>query len=114
MLPTGGIAVPIFKRFLQMKLDRVNHLIAGSFDHHLIAAEIRSSKQLETVRHTIELQPMILPDAQDPAFARVVLPNSGFRIVDSGKDWILRLNDSHEPVLVFGDAIRPALFLLLL
>ena len=114
MLPTSGIAVPIFKRFFQMKLDRVNHLMAGSLDHHLIAAKIRSSKKRETLRHAIELQSVILPDAQDTAFARVILPDSGFRIVDAGKDWIFRLDDTHEAILIFSHTIRAALFLLLL
>ena len=114
MLPTSGIAVPIFKRFFQMKLNRVNHLIAGSLDHHLIAAQIGSSEKRETLGHAIELQSMILPDAQDTAFARVILPDSGFRIVNAGEDWIFRLDNAHEAILVFSNAIRSALFLFLL
>src|SRR2546423_1096860 len=97
-----------------MELDRIDHLMGRSFDHHLISAEIRASEELETFGHAIELQSVVLPNAEDAGFAGVVLPNSGFRIVDAGKDWILRLDYANEPVLIFRDAIGAAFFLLLL
>src|SRR5437660_9894817 len=88
--------------------------MVGMFDHHLIAAQVRSSQQLKSARHAIELQAMVLPNPEDPAFTRVVLPDTRFRIVDTGKDRIFRLDNSHEPVLIFSDAICTALFLFLL
>src|SRR6266568_4662203 len=57
---------------------------------------------------------MILPNAQDAAFASVILPNSGLGIVDADKDWIFGIDDAHKAILIFGDAIRPSLFLFLL
>src|SRR5438045_2526616 len=57
---------------------------------------------------------MILPDAQDTALARVILPDPGLRIVDAGEDWIFRLDDAHEAILIFSHPIRSPLFLLLL
>src|SRR5437588_11902851 len=57
---------------------------------------------------------MILPDAQDAAFAGVVLPNSGFRVVDADENWIFRINYAHEPVLIFSNPIGSPLLLFLL
>src|SRR6476619_3711970 len=56
---------------------------------------------------------MVLPDAQDAAFAGVVLPDSRFRVINSGEDWIFRLDDAHKAILIFGNAIGAALFLFL-
>ena len=57
---------------------------------------------------------MILPDTQDAAFTGVILPDARFGVVDTLEDRILGFDDAHKTVLIFSDAIRPALFLLLL
>ena len=55
---------------------------------------------------------MVLPNAQDAAFLRVILPDPGLRIVYPTKDWIVRIDDTHKAVLIFGDAIVATLLLL--
>jgi hypothetical protein len=49
--------------FFQMKLNAVNQLVVGAFDHHLIFAEIRSCEQLEAAWNAFDLQTVILPDS---------------------------------------------------
>src|SRR6185295_18151054 len=70
MFPTRAALVPVFKRFLEMKLDRVDQLAIAAFDHHLVAAEVRRRQQLETLRHAIELQSVVLTNVQDVRTAR--------------------------------------------
>src|SRR5437660_9950028 len=38
MLPARRVAMPIFERFFEMELHRVDELIIRALDHHLIAA----------------------------------------------------------------------------
>src|SRR5262245_44170962 len=114
MLPACSVAVPILEGFFQMKLDGVNELVVRTFDHHLIPAKIRARQQLKSSRDAIKLQSVILPDAQNSSFTRVVLPHLRLRIVDSGKNWIFRFDDANEAVLILSDAIATALLLFLL
>src|SRR5437764_621759 len=114
MLPASRIAVPVFERFFEMELDGVDELIVRTLDHHLVATQVRAGQQLKPFRHAIELQSVILPDAQNATLTRVILPDTGLGIVDPGKDWIFRFNDTHKPILILSHAIRAALFLFLL
>src|ERR1051325_8189549 len=106
MLPARAVLVPVFERLLEMKLHRVDQLPVRALHHHLVATEIRRREQLETFRHAIELQAVILPHAQD---AR---RRSGFHAVDVFKDWILRLDDANETILVLLRALCTLLVLL--
>ena len=64
VFPTRAALVPVFERLFQVKLHRVDKLPVRAFDHHLVPAEIGSGEELETFGHAIELQTVILPDAQ--------------------------------------------------
>src|SRR5689334_13499711 len=77
-----------------MKLDRVDQLPVSTLHHHLVATEIRRGEQFETFRDAIELQPVILPDAQDA--------RGRFRIraVDVSEDRIFGSDDANEAILV--------------
>src|ERR1043166_3353639 len=114
MFPACRVAVPIFEGFFQMKLDGINELFVGTFDHHLIAAKVRTREQLKSSRHAVELQTMVLPDAQNASLARVVLPDFRLGIVNSGENRIFRFDDANEAVLILSDAIATALLLFLL
>jgi len=48
-----------------MKLDRVDELAFGTFDHHLITAKVRSSQEFKTIRYAVQLETMILPDSKN-------------------------------------------------
>src|SRR5215213_9632550 len=89
-----------------MKLDRVDQLSTSALHHHLVAAEIRRREKLESFRDAIELQAVILPDAQDP--------RRSFRIraVDVFEDRIFGIGDPDEAVLVFLRSRRTLLVLL--
>src|ERR1041384_5371245 len=102
MLPTGRVAVPVFEGFFQMELDGVDELIFRTLDHHLIATQVRAGQQLKSFRHAIELQSVVLPDAQNATLARVILPDARLRSVDAVEAWI------------FSDAVRAGLLLFLL
>src|SRR5688572_19236341 len=65
MLPTRAALVPVFERFLEMKLHGVNQLSLTALHHHLVTTEIRRRQQFETFRNAIELQPMVLPHAKN-------------------------------------------------
>ena len=97
-----------------MELDGVDELIVRTLDHHLVATQVRAGQQLKPFRNAIELQSVILPDAQNATLTRVVLPNARLGIVDTGEDWIFRFDDAHKPILILSDAIGAALFLFLL
>src|SRR5438270_437143 len=114
MLPASRIAMPVFEGLFEMELDGVDELIVRTLDHHLVATQVRAGQQLKPFRHPIELQSVILPDAQNATLTRVILPNARLGIVDTGEDWIFRFDDAHKPILIFGDAIRAALLLFLL
>src|SRR5512132_3612222 len=94
-----------------MKLDRIDKLAVAELDHHLVPAEVRSSEQGKTFGHPINLQAMILPNAQHPRPLRVV-QESFSRAVDSAKDRILRVGNPDKAVLIFQWPIF-ALFVLL-
>jgi hypothetical protein len=38
VFPTGGILGPVLERFFEVKLDAIDELATGAFDHHLILA----------------------------------------------------------------------------
>src|ERR1041385_1970439 len=114
MLPTCRVAVPVFERLFEMELNRVDELMVRTLDHHLIATQVRAGQQLKSFRHAIELQSVILPDAQDATLARVILPDTRLGIVDAVEDRIFRLNDAPKPTLILGDAIRAPLLRFLL
>ena len=40
MFPAGAALVPVFERFFEMKLDRIDQLAFRALDHHLVAAEV--------------------------------------------------------------------------
>src|SRR5690349_12974943 len=105
MLPARAALVPVFKRFFEMKLDRVDQLPVSALHHHLVAAEIRRREQLESCRNAIELQAVILPDTQDTR-GRI-----RFRAVDVFENRIFGLGDADEAILVF---LRPRRALLVL
>ncbi len=65
MLPTSAALVPIFERLLQVKLNRVDELVCTPFYHHLVTAEIGGCQKLEALRYVVQLQAMVLPNAQD-------------------------------------------------
>src|SRR5437870_5495671 len=67
---------------------------------------------MEVVGQAVELQAVVLPDAQDAAFLRVVLPDPGLRIIYPTKDWFVWIDDAHKAILVFDNAIVAALLLL--
>src|SRR4029453_16921583 len=73
MFPPSPALVPVFKRFLQMELYRVNQLTFASSHHHLVAAKIRSGEEFESRGNLIELETVVLPDAQDPWLLLIVL-----------------------------------------
>ena len=64
-----------------MELDGVDQLAVGAFDHHLVFAEVGRGEQFEAVGHAFDLDAVILPDAKDVVFGRVVLPDAGGRVV---------------------------------
>src|SRR5437588_4866330 len=94
-----------------MKLNAIDQLALGSFYHHLVLTEIGSRQQFEIIRDPVELQPVILPNAQDAALLRVILPDARLRIIDAAKDRIFGIDDSHETILIFDHAIVAALLL---
>src|ERR1041384_7149593 len=114
MLPSSRVAMPVFEGLFEMELDGVDELIVRTLDHHLVATQVRAGQQLKSVRHTVELQSVILPDAQNATLTRVILPNARLGIVNAGEDRIFRFDNAHKPILILCDAIRAALFLLLL
>src|SRR5215510_6574919 len=114
MLPACPVAVPILEGFFQMKLDGVNKLVVRTVNHHLIPAKIRAREQLKSSRDAIKLQSMILPDAQNASFTRVVLPDLRLGIVNSRENRIFRFDDANKTVLILSDAIATALRLFLL
>src|SRR6266550_2432014 len=65
MFPAGAALVPVFERFFEMKLNGIDQLAFRTFDHHLIAAEVGRRQQFESGRDLVELQAVVLPDAQD-------------------------------------------------
>src|SRR5262245_24978517 len=95
MFPTRAVLVPVFERLLEVKLHGVDQLPTLTLHHHLVTTEIRSREQLKTFRHAIELQAVVLPDAQDTR-RRVRL-----HTVDVREDWIFRFGDADEAILVF-------------
>ena len=66
MLPARATLVPVFEGFFEMKLDRVDQLTISSLHHHLVATEIRRREEFEALWYAIELQPVVLPHAQNP------------------------------------------------
>src|SRR5215213_10892680 len=88
-----------------MKLDRVNQLPATALHHHLVATEIRRGQQFEAFGNAIELQAVVLPDTQN---ARGCVR---LRAVDVFENWIFRLGDADEAILVL---LRPRSALLVL
>ena len=98
MLPTRAVLVPVFERFLQMKLNAVDQLALGAFDHHLVFGEIGSRQQLEIIGYPVELKAVILPHAQDPSFFCVFLPDARLRIIDAAKD---RAAESFDVLYLF-------------
>ena len=64
-----------------MELDGVDQLAVGVFDHHLIFAEIGSGEQLEALGHAVDLNAVVLPDAEDVVFFGVILPDARFFVV---------------------------------
>ena len=55
MFPARVTLVPVFERFFQMKLDRVDELAVPASNHHLIAAEVGGCQEIKTFRDAIEL-----------------------------------------------------------
>src|SRR5262245_2407666 len=106
MLPARAVFIPVFERLLEMELHRVDQLPVTTLHHHLVSAEIRSGEQLESFRHAIELQSMILPDTQD-ARRRLRI-----HAVDVRKDWIVWFGNADEAILVLLRSLE-ALFVLL-
>ena len=100
VLPTGAALVPVFERFFEVKLHRINQLVINAANHHLIATEVRSCQQPKAVGNAIQLQSVILPNAQDAGFLCIVLPYGGFGIAQPAKDWIARLRDPAPQELV--------------
>src|SRR5258708_11293323 len=113
MFPTSAALIPVFKRFFEMKLDGVDQLAIRSLNHHLISAEIRSCEQSETSRNRIELQTVILPYSQDAALFCIVLPHLRLRVVNFGKNRILRLDDANQAILILNHPVVAALTLFL-
>src|SRR5438093_8976198 len=111
MLPTGGVLIPVFERLFQVKLDGIDELVVTIPDHHLIATKIGSGQELESFRHAIELQSMILPHAKNSALFRIVLPDARLRIVDAFENRVLRINYANKAILILGQAIAAALML---
>src|SRR6185436_5861007 len=105
MLPARAAVVPVFKRFLEVELDRGYQLPVAAFDHHLVATEIRRREQFEAVWDAIALQAVTLPDAHDT--------RRRFRIraVDVFEDRICGIGDADEAILVL---LRPRQTLLVL
>src|SRR5829696_2322658 len=94
MFPTRAALVPVFKRFLEMKLDGIDQLTVSALHHHLVTTEIRRRQQFEALRYTIELQPVVLPHAKNaPRRLRV-------RTVDVLENRIRRIGDAHKAILV--------------
>src|SRR6185369_6172700 len=91
-----------------MKLDGVNQLPIAALDHHLVAAEIRRGEQLESFRNSIELQPVVLPDAENPSTPRLLWISAR----DVLKDRIVRIRDADEPILILVSTSLALLVLL--
>src|SRR6266540_2460590 len=83
-----------------MKLDRIDKLAVAALDHHLVPAKIRSSEEGKTFRHSVNLQAMILPNAQHTRLLRI-MQETFSRAVDSAKDRILRVGNPDKAVLIF-------------
>src|ERR1041385_1617071 len=106
MLPARPVLVPIFERLLEMKLHGVNQLPLSALHHHLVATEIRRREQLESFRHAIDLQSMVLPDAQDTRRRLRI------HAVNVREDRIFRLGDTNEAILVLLRSLQALLVLL--
>ena len=106
MLPARAVLVPVFERLLEVKLHGIDQLPVVSLHHHLVTTEIRSREQLKSFRHAIELQAVILPDAQDTRGRRRL------HAVDVREDWIFRFGNANEAILVLVRSLQ-ALFVLL-
>src|SRR5262249_15876142 len=102
MLPTRTVLVPIFKRFLEMKLNRIDELAIRALDHHLIAAKVGSCQKVKTVRYTVELQAVVLPNTQNAGRLRRFPSVLALNGMHSGKDRIRRINYANESILVLG------------
>src|SRR5437763_15001306 len=111
MLPASRIAMPVFEGLFEMELDGVDELIVRTLDHHLVATQVRAGQRLKPFRNAIELQSVILPDAQNATLRRVVLPNARLGILDTGEGWILRVDAALKPILILRAAGCVALLL---
>src|SRR4051794_22590606 len=108
MLPARAALVPVFKRLLQVKLNRVDQLAVAALHHHLVAAEIRSRQQLKVSGHAIELQAVILPDVQNVSTLRLE-----YRLADADvfEDRIGWLGDAYVAILILQRPRRTLLVL---
>src|SRR5205085_6041058 len=82
--------------------------------HHLIATEVGGGDQLEACGHVVELEAVILPDAQPPRLFRVVLPETRLRVFHARKDRIIQIGDEDEAILILEGAARAVLVLRLI
>jgi hypothetical protein len=107
VLPAGWVFGPVFEGFFEVKLDAVDQLAFGAFDHHLVFAEVGCGKQLKAFGHADDLDAVVLPDAEDVVLAGVVLPDARHLVVDVLKDGVGFVGDLDESVLVLDDAVAP-------
>ena len=112
MFPARGAGlVPVLEGFFEVELHGVDELPVAAFDHHLIAAEVGGGEKFEMFGDMIELQSMILPDAQDAGFDGVILPDAGFAVADALEDRVGGIGDADEAVLILEGAANAVLVL---
>jgi hypothetical protein len=66
---------------------------------------------METVRHAVELQAVVLPNTQNAGRLRRFLRAIALNGMNTGEDWIRRINYADESILILGWSILSLLVL---
>ena len=66
---------------------------------------------METVRHAVELQAVVLPNTQNAGRLRRFLGAIALNGMNTGEDWIGRINYANESILILGWSICSLLVL---
>src|ERR1043166_75953 len=94
------VARQVLKGLLQVELDGVDELAVGALDHHLVAAAVGVGEQPEAFGHAVELEAVVLPDAQRVGRGRAVLPDAGASLADALEDGVVGREHADVVILV--------------
>src|SRR5919199_6341749 len=80
------VARQVLERLLQVELHGVDELPVRALDHHLVAAQVGRGEQAEAFGDAVELEAVVLPDAQDATLRSVVRPGAGAVLAYAAED----------------------------